>query len=91
MKTDTHHLANSSLQNGIEPALRRVAVPRHHLLLHLLVEAVHFVGQWEDVAEAEGGDTVGEQLVSGHREQAWTLDHKPTNRFCCQRSGFLVF
>lgn len=64
---DARHLANCSLQNGVEAALRRVAVARHHLLLHLHVEAVHLVGQREDVAEAEGGDTVGERLVPEHR------------------------
>lgn len=58
------HLANSSLQDGIKSALWSVPVARHHLLLHFLVETVHFVCQWKDVAETEGGDTVGEQFVS---------------------------
>lgn len=66
VETDSGHLANGSLQNGVEAALRRVAVARYHLLLHLHVEAIHLVGEWEDVAKAEGGDTVGEGFVSEH-------------------------
>lgn len=59
----TVYLANSGLQDGIKAALGRVPVAGDHLLLHLLVEAVHFIRQREDVAEAEGGHAVGEEFV----------------------------
>lgn len=62
------HLTDGSLQDGIEAALRSVPVARHHLFLHFLVEAIHFVSQGEEVAEPEGGDTAGEQFVSVQRE-----------------------
>ena len=62
------HLADGGLHDGVEAALGCVPVARHHLLLHLLVEAVHLVGERQDVAEAEGRHTVGEQLVSVETE-----------------------
>lgn len=58
------HLTNSSLQDGVKSAFWSISVARYHLLLHFLVEAVHFVRQGEDVAETEGGDAVGKQFVS---------------------------
>lgn len=60
------HLTNSSLQDCIEPSLRRVPVARHHLFLDLLVETVHFVGQRQNVAETKRGDTVWKQFVPAH-------------------------
>lgn len=62
------HLTDGSLQDGVEASLRSVPVARHHLFLHFLVEAIHFVSQGEEVAEPEGGDTAGEQFVSVQRE-----------------------
>lgn len=61
------HLTNSSLQNGIKSTLWCIPVARHHLFLYLLIETVHFVSQWEDVAETKGGYTVGEQFVSVYK------------------------
>lgn len=37
------HLAHSSLDDGIKASLRGISVPGHHLLLHFLCEAAHFL------------------------------------------------
>lgn len=73
----THHLTNSSLQDGIKPALRSIPVTGHHLLLHLLVETVHFICQREDVTEPEGGDAVRKEFVSVGRRQRGQGERRP--------------
>lgn len=48
------HLAERSLQNGIEAAFGRVQVARHALAAHLSLEGCGIAGQGQHVAEAEG-------------------------------------
>lgn len=39
------HLTNSSLEDGVKPALWCISIARYHLLLHLLVKTINFVSQ----------------------------------------------
>lgn len=58
------HLAHSSLDDCIESSLRGISVPGHHLLLHLLREAAHFLRQRQHVFVAELGQTGGINAVN---------------------------
>lgn len=66
VKRNSHYLTNSSLQDGIKPSFGCISVSRNHLLLYLLIEAVNFVCERQDVAKSKGRNAVGEEFVSGY-------------------------
>ena len=58
------HLAHSSLDDGIKASLWGISVPGHHLLLHFLCEAAHFLRQRQNVLVAKLGQTGGVYAVN---------------------------
>lgn len=72
------HLAHSSLQNGIKATLWSISVAGNFLFPDFFVETVDFVCQGQEVAEAEGWDTAGEQLVTVGRTEEWSAGRNHT-------------
>lgn len=66
------HLAHSSLQNGIKAALWSISVAGNLLFLDFFIETVDFICQGQEVAEAKGWDTAGEQLITVGRTEEWS-------------------
>lgn len=58
------YLAHRSLDDGIKASLRGVPVPGHHLLLHFLCEATHFLRQRQNVLVAKLGQTGGVYAIN---------------------------
>lgn len=79
------HLAHSSLQNGIEAALWSISVAGNLLLPDFFVETVDFIRQGQEVAEAKGWDTAGEQLVTVGRTEEWSAGRNPIRRQVLQK------
>lgn len=67
-ESEPHHLANSSLDDGIKASLWGIPVSGHHLLFHLLCEATHLFRQGEDMFVAELRQTGGVDAVE-HRSR----------------------
>lgn len=88
------HLAHSSLQNGIEAALWSISVAGNLLLPDFFVETVNFIRQGQEVAEAKGWDTAGEQLVTVGRTRgvvSWEEPHPQPSAAEAHGSTRLVF
>lgn len=58
------YLAHSSLDDCIKTSLWGISVPGHHLLLHLLREAAHFLRQGQHMFVAKLGQASGINAVN---------------------------
>lgn len=72
------HLAHSSLQNSIKAALWSISVAGNFLFLDFFIETVDFIRQGQEVAEAKGWDTAGEQLITVGRTEEWSAGRNQT-------------